>query len=204
MESVTHIYRAWKTVLEMLRDRGYITSEEDHNTTLEGFKERFYKGGEGVDHKELTIKVVKENDATDGIIVFFAEGVSLKTDVLGKYLTEVESEHVKRAIIVYRGKLSSPVKQMMEQPREVKWEALLEDELIVNVTHHILVPQHILLSPEEKQELLKKYQVKESQLPRLLTSDPISKYYGFQRGDVVKIIRKSETAGRYVTYRAVF
>jgi len=66
-----------------------------------------------------------------------------------------------------------------------------------------LVPKHEILSPEEREELLAKYRVKPYQLPKIRASDPAVKAIGAKPGDIVRIIRRSSTAGEHVVYRYV-
>lgn len=73
----------------------------------------------------------------------------------------------------------------------------------VNILEHELVPQHVLLDKEEAERLLKRMGVSKSQLPWLLSTDPVAKAIGAKPGDIVMIIRKSPTAGFSVAFRYV-
>lgn len=45
-----------------------------------------------------------------------------------------------------------------------------EAELLVNITKHVLVPKHRILSDAEKATLLARYKVQANQLPRIQVS----------------------------------
>ncbi|XP_033246301.1 DNA-directed RNA polymerases I, II, and III subunit RPABC1-like [Drosophila miranda] len=72
-----------------------------------------------------------------------------------------------------------------------------------NITENENVPEHVVMTPDEKQELLSRYKLRDSMLMRIQVNDPVSRYFGLNPGQVVKIIRSSKTAGRYISYRIV-
>lgn len=77
-----------------------------------------------------------------------------------------------------------------------------EDEKI-DIFQNILVPKHVLLTKEETISVLDKYKIKPYQLPYIKSSDPAARAIDAQPGDVLKIIRGSQTAGSAVAYRYV-
>jgi len=78
---------------------------------------------------------------------------------------------------------------------------VLEKE--INILKHELVPEHIILKEEEKKEVCEKLKIKAEQLPKILTNDPVVKSIGAKEGNVLKIVRKSPTAGITTYYRLV-
>lgn len=73
----------------------------------------------------------------------------------------------------------------------------------IDITKHTLVSKHIILNEKEKEELLKTYGISTKHLPRISDSDPVVKAINAKIGDVLKIIRKSATAGVANYYRIV-
>ena len=72
-----------------------------------------------------------------------------------------------------------------------------------NISNHVLVPDHIILTDKEKNELLKSYQIESNQLPKILSDDSVVLSIGAEAGQVLKIIRESDTAKESVAYRLV-
>jgi DNA-directed RNA polymerase subunit H len=76
-----------------------------------------------------------------------------------------------------------------------------KDKLILE---HYMVPEHIILSEEEKREIIEKFAGGNPyNLPYILATDPVVKELGAKPGDVLKIIRVSPTGYKSIYYRLV-
>lgn len=194
------MFRVFRTCWEMLRDRGYQVPEDQLNLSFDDFETEYGQGDNIRD--SLTIVCSKVNDAQDQIIVFFVNEEKLGAQKMLEYINRMKEDQIYRGILILQKKLSGPANsERMLVKNSYRIEDFLETELVVNITKHVMVPKHTVLTVEEKQTLLQRYKVKETQLPRIQLSDPVAKYFGMERGEVVRIVRASETAGRYVTYR---
>lgn len=72
-----------------------------------------------------------------------------------------------------------------------------------DVFQHQLVPKHVILTEEERKEVLERFHAEPYQFPWIKASDPISIILGAEPGDIIKVTRESETAGRSESYRYV-
>ncbi|WP_304124094.1 DNA-directed RNA polymerase subunit H [Methanosphaera cuniculi] len=73
----------------------------------------------------------------------------------------------------------------------------------VDILKHDLVPEHTILTPEEADAVLEELDVRIDQIPKILPTDPVVKAIDAKLGDVLKITRKSMTAGVFTSYRVV-
>jgi len=79
----------------------------------------------------------------------------------------------------------------------------MEENAKFDIMQHHLVPKHEIISKDEKEQLLKKYNISLKQIPFILSEDPIVKNLNAKEDDVIKITRKSPTAGESVYYRVI-
>lgn len=70
----------------------------------------------------------------------------------------------------------------------------------VDVLLHKLVPKHILLTKSETEDLLAKYKIQLTDLPQIFEKDPVAIAIGAKEGDVIKIIRDSDTTVSQIYY----
>ena len=68
---------------------------------------------------------------------------------------------------------------------------------------HIYVPKHEILEIAEAKKVLEEYHCKPTELPLIFVTDPAIIGLGVSPGDMIKITRKSATAGESLYYRYV-
>jgi DNA-directed RNA polymerase subunit H len=73
----------------------------------------------------------------------------------------------------------------------------------LNVLDHSMVPSHQIMGEEEVAALLTRYNITNDQLPKMYQDDPAAKTVEAKPGDVIRIIRISQTAGRAESFRLV-
>jgi DNA-directed RNA polymerase subunit H (RpoH/RPB5) len=121
----------------------------------------------------------------------------LSTNHMYKAMKETNAE---KGIIITSGrythaaKLNAKKKEIELIPRTFPSFDIFENEM---------VPKHEILTPKERKQLLTQYRIEPYQLPQIKTSDPTVKAIGAKRGDILRIIRKSTTAGTHIAYRYV-
>ena len=112
----------------------------------------------------------------------------------------MKEKDLDRAIVVTEGRYTHAVKL---GAKKKKVELLPKTFPVFDIFEHALVPFHEILTEKEKNQLLAQFKVKPYQMPQVKSGDPAVKAIGAKPGDILKITRKSVTAGEHITYRYV-
>ncbi|CAK8564610.1 unnamed protein product [Lathyrus sativus] len=199
IESIRY-FECRRTLMEVLRDRGYNVSESDLTLTLPEFRSKF---GQYPKPEALGVIVSHRSNPSNKVqVIFRGTDIIKKKALMEIYSQIVHLENLSRLILVVQSKMTAYARKDLEIC-QYNVEIIQLNDLVVNVTKHVLQPKYEILTADEKQELLKKYRVEEKQLPLMQRTDAIASYYGLEKGQVVKISHSGEMFNSLVTYRCV-
>jgi len=135
---------------------------------------------------------------SDTICVFKVVIEKLNNESFQHCIHTLNQMNIKHGIIIYNN-ITAPVKKLIHNTNELDLtiEIFLSSEMSYNPTKHRLTPKHIQVDPETSKLLRANFNVEK--FPWLKTTDIISRYYAFKKGDIIKIIRKTGM----VVYRIV-
>jgi DNA-directed RNA polymerase I, II, and III subunit RPABC1 len=103
------------------------------------------------------------------IYVFFPNDDKVGMKHIKKYVEMMTHDNVSRAVVVLQQNLTPFAKSfLIELEPKIHLEVFQEAELLINIKEHVLVPEHQVLTNEEKKTLLERYTLKETQVLLLI------------------------------------
>lgn len=156
-------------ILEMLQQRGY--------TDI-------------YDEEETRILATKKNGKR--VCIFSNIIEKLNINAIQEYSGVLKRMKIDHGILVYRNDPTPMANSAIATINEINMilEVFHYDELQYNPTKFYYVPTMVSLTPDESAHYKKKYGV---QLPKMKRTDPIARFYNYQKGDIIKIIQKDGT-----------
>lgn len=192
------LFKVRETVLEMLSDRGYALPITEKITFEEFILKYNNKTIDIFIHDEVKNKKVYVHFHNDP--KSFSKG-DLK-GIISNVISQYNDSNI-NVILILRDKENSAVSKEVTKEQYKNVEIFLKKNMMFNITQHVFVPKHIVLTPEEEIEVLEKYNTTKGKFPKIAKNDPIAKYYGMKTDQICKIIRRSPEVGESIYYRLV-
>lgn len=179
------VVKSFITLREMLIDREIDISNLDNISDTE------------IEIMARTNKIFSFNVNENFKIIYYMNP-KFKINDLKKYFGDEE-----KIIIIFKEKINNLNIKNLKDFENINIEIFILKELLFNISKHILVPKHEIIKDEEEiNMIMETYQLKsKTQLPIILKTDPMSRYLDIKAGDIIKITRKSPSAGLAVIYR---
>jgi len=181
--------------------------EKCHSICLEMFKQRGYKIIEYDDKQIIAQKNLEtksddssnedsDDEQKDLVCAFLSDTNKFNKERLKEILGLMQKIEVKHGIIICLSDCTTAAKTIINDIKDVRIELFKMDELQFNITKHRLQPKFSKIDDEYATILKNKFGNK---LHFLLKKDPICRFYGYERGNIIRVIRRNG----YILYRMV-
>jgi len=140
--------------------------------------------------------ILFSNSDNDNIIFYFYDQEKLNIDAIKEFINVLEQHSITHGMIVYKNIITSSCKKILSNLFKYEIELFFMKELLYDITKFKYYCVHDRLNEKEAKKIKEKFG---SSLPILLKNDPISRYFYFQKNEVIKITRRNGT----IAYRVV-
>tara|TARA_B100000035_G_C21030446_1_gene568143 strand:+ start:1658 stop:2251 length:594 start_codon:yes stop_codon:yes gene_type:complete len=194
-DSVNKLFRARKTVCEMIKDRGY-DIEDSLNVDINMFRKMFHTN-------KIDIHIINEKrEIYIKFLTMFKTKPNSIRDIISEIKKEIFTLKDNNLVIITLSKPNNTILKIKNEFTNIEFFWL--NRLIVNITHHEYVPLHEIIKPDTIPFIMEKFNLSNIyQLPLIDKNDPICRYYNFKSGDVCKITRNNRFSGNSIIYRLV-
>lgn len=138
----------------MTSTQGYQVADDEINIDLESFKAEYAFNG-SVDRTKLNFFTEHSYLENERLFVFYSTEKNVGVKTMRQFIGVMEEKDINRGIIIWSEKMTSAARKVIDAMRGTfHLEDFEEAYLLVNITHHHLVPKHEVLTLEEKKALL--------------------------------------------------
>jgi len=207
---ISKIYKSRNILLEILKDRGY--SVDDYTDFSVTEVQAMYN------NKELDMLLEhstekKSNGENKKLYVKYHLSTRLGSSHIYDYVDDLfDIEEVLTSeddlIIISKDKTNQTIRDLVEQLfiKDKKFVNIYNfHDYLFNVLVHELQPTFRILSKDEKQEIMNRYNiVEDKEFPDISRFDPVSQAIGARPGQLIEITRSSPTAVKSLYYRICY
>lgn len=212
---ISNLFNIKKTQLKMLRTRGYDISKEAHilSWNLSDFSKIYidFAKSQNITLRSSLTQIYFELPKSNlpKCCVYYADPSEKSTfgkNELRKFIEFLDKYELLNGILITSNPLSSDAKKNKKKLSAYSIQVFQDCEINIDPTEHRLVPCHTVLTEEEVKELVNNNVFNLSNCLIIQPTDPIVKYLGVKKGQVLKIDRFNilgTMVHKYTAYRLV-
>jgi len=187
------------TIIKMFVNRGFINPDNkdkyiakliaDENDDLEYII--------NLDTSKNYNTEIKNKKVYIKIFNYKISSVSEKSPI-GEFIKKYNKEYKFIIVQDITGKTEETINSYDTQVEIFKFNKLQFD-----ITEHMLVPPHEVLTKEEGENVLETYRARKRDMPLIRSNEDVAKYYNMKPGEITRIYRTSPLTCEAVAYRLV-
>lgn len=206
---ISKIYKSRSIILDIMKKRGYNVEDYEgfsvsevhsmyNNAQLDMFLESDTLS------KKIYIKYHLETRLSDKHVYEYLE------DLFGEEDEDEEKTLKNRDefIIVSKDKINASTQNLVDKlfTTDKKYINVYNiHDYLFNILDHEMVPKHRILNAEEKNAIIKRYNIiNDNEFPEISRFDPVAKVIGIRPGELCEITRSSPMAVKTLYYRLCY